>query len=340
MVGEDPRASGAVEPADSLAAAARKAVAAQLAKLEQHEPGTRLGLDAEELHQMRVATRRLRAAARFFEPAFRVSTRRALAVELRWLAGLLGAVRDLDVQLELLTVRHSASGAGGGAEHDSSAEPGASSGDPLMAELREWLADERDARRAELQGALDSVRYRRLLARLDAIARGRERLLVMAERSPVAVHGAAAVEKAQRRVVKHGRRIGKQPRAEELHELRIRAKRLRYVLEMVAALTGRSGRRLVRDLAELQEVLGMHQDACVAWDVLTRFIEAADPDEAAMRAVGVAPALAREHQRALSARASFARAWKRFAGKRTARHLDEILDRLRAPEMRQTLVRR
>ena len=63
-----------------------------------HEPGTRIGEDPEELHDMRVATRRMRAAMKIFEGSLPVRTR-SFRDSLKWVAGALGDVRDLDVQL-------------------------------------------------------------------------------------------------------------------------------------------------------------------------------------------------------------------------------------------------
>ena len=71
----------------------------QLAVVRAKEPGTRLGEDPEELHDMRVATRRLRAALSLFEAVLPVRAQ-VFREELGWLARLLGSVRDLDVQLE------------------------------------------------------------------------------------------------------------------------------------------------------------------------------------------------------------------------------------------------
>src|ERR671913_470053 len=73
----------------------------QFAVFLTHEPGTRIGEDPEELHNMRVATRRMRAAMKIFEGALPVRTR-AFRDSLKWVAGALGEVRDLDVQLERL----------------------------------------------------------------------------------------------------------------------------------------------------------------------------------------------------------------------------------------------
>src|SRR5437867_11326577 len=77
------------ERADDL----QRVLEQQLAELEAKEPGTRAG-EAEALHDFRVATRRSRALLR---PCSGVDD---LQRELRWLAGLLGPVRDLDVLIE------------------------------------------------------------------------------------------------------------------------------------------------------------------------------------------------------------------------------------------------
>lgn len=313
---------------DSLATALAKIVAEQLERLTRHEPATRAGRDSEALHQMRVAIRRLRAAMRFFEGALPARTRGALDDELRWLGRALAPVRDLDVQLE----RFGAEGAHG------EADPAHVSDDPdahdarhaaLLDALREWLGSQREAGRVAMLEVLDGERYPRLVARLERIAAGQERLLVRARGTAVAWRGADAIEKAHKRVLKQGRRVGSPARARDLHELRIRAKRLRYVLEFVSDLSGREGRRLVKDLADLQELLGEHQDACVAADVLRRFIESAPAAEASARAAAVASLLAGEHHRASEARGRFAKAWKRFTAKRAEGHLEDVLAQLR-----------
>ena len=75
---------------------------AQYRAVVAHDPGTRLGRDPEELHQMRVATRRLRAFLRAGRPLLDVDWAESLRLELRWLGGVLGPVRDLDVLVDHL----------------------------------------------------------------------------------------------------------------------------------------------------------------------------------------------------------------------------------------------
>src|SRR5207245_990750 len=74
---------------------------AQLQELEAHDPGVRLGTDPEDLHKFRVATRRTRAIERATRPLLGEALK-PLSSDLKWLARLLGPVRDLDVLTERL----------------------------------------------------------------------------------------------------------------------------------------------------------------------------------------------------------------------------------------------
>ena len=85
---------------DHLAEAGRKVLRFHLARMVAREAGTREGADAEELHAMRVATRRQRAAWRVFGDAFDPKRTARHRRRLRLVAADLGAVRDLDVLIE------------------------------------------------------------------------------------------------------------------------------------------------------------------------------------------------------------------------------------------------
>src|SRR5215471_9873264 len=115
----------------------------QFALLRSHEAGTRAGDDPEELHDMRVATRRLRAALRCFQDVLPPSATQ-LNEELGWLASGLAAVRDLDVQL--LRLQDLAAIV---SEQEQAS----------LAAVRDVLTADRDEARASLIGLLDSERY-------------------------------------------------------------------------------------------------------------------------------------------------------------------------------------
>ena len=76
----------------------RWALARHVRWLLAHDPGVRLGREPESLHQMRVATRQLRAILRAAKPLLVPEWADSLREELRWLGRLLGPARDLDVQ--------------------------------------------------------------------------------------------------------------------------------------------------------------------------------------------------------------------------------------------------
>jgi triphosphatase len=271
-----------VTPASSFGELADAVIRRHLATLIANEPGTRLGEDPEGLHDMRVATRRLRAAFSFFKeilpPQFSV-----LRTELSWLASILGAVRDLDVHLETLE----------GAEEQLVALPEGT--EPPLDRLRAVLTEERQLARAVLLGALDSPRYERLTTGLASLAQqGAARRTAEYDVAAVRVVPGliGARYRSTLRAARHARRSG---RATDFHRLRIRGKRLRYAVEFADDLYGEPAQRFSRRLARLQDALGSVQDASVATERLLRL--AADGDRPLPPiTVFVMGALAARHQ--------------------------------------------
>jgi CHAD domain-containing protein len=223
----------------------------------KHEPGARLGEDIEELHDMRVAIRRMRAAFRLFRDHLTVRDQR-LSDQLRWVAQATGDVRDLDVQLEQLQQWR-----GSLEEADRPAL------DVLEARLR---LRHRQARRRMLR-VLDSKRYASIVARVrTALARGPTRRS-RAGRIPALVAGPDLVGDRFRRVVKLGRRLDGTSPPERFHRLRIRCKQLRYAIEFHSPLYGDDAQRMIRRMVRLQDLLGAHQDAEVAHERLRELVE-------------------------------------------------------------------
>jgi triphosphatase len=238
---------GPLTVADELA---RRVCATQLETMRAYERGSRVGLDPEHVHKMRVACRRLRAALRVFAACFDGRTSERLLTGLRWLASTLGEVRDLDVQLLELAKSRARLGP----------EPAAG-----WTELRTVLEHRRDHARACLIAGLDSERYARLL---DAAARA----FAIAPRRRAAHPGAqTAVVLAQqileRRVksfVRAAKVCRQQPTVARMHELRIRGKKLRYACEFFGPLYGEEFAAGVEGLGVFQDALGQFQDQVVA----------------------------------------------------------------------------
>src|SRR5207245_5112768 len=104
-----PRGAGSPEvppvrlhPGSQAGDAVRAALAAGVTRLLRHDPGVRIGDDLEDVHQARVATRRLRSDLRTFRALLDPEQSGSLRDELKWAADLLGDLRDADVLLERL----------------------------------------------------------------------------------------------------------------------------------------------------------------------------------------------------------------------------------------------
>jgi CHAD domain-containing protein/adenylate cyclase class IV len=219
----------------------RRLLADQLRELERHDPGVRLRDDIEDLHQFRVATRRTRAIIRATRPLLG-ETLTPLGDELKWLAGVLGPARDLDVLLERLRAGAGALGVD------------AAGAETIIA----MLEDEREQLHDAVLDALADERYLRLL---DLFAASVASFPDLA--APSGLRPLASAE--LRKLVKAGRKLGDDPADDELHALRIRAKRARYAAELAAIGHGSKAlSRYLDALKTLQDVVGEHQDAVVA----------------------------------------------------------------------------
>ncbi len=227
----------------------------QLAVLRAKEPGTRLGEDPEELHDMRVATRRLRAALSLFKGVLPVRAQ-MFREELGWLARLLGAVRDLDVQLEGLADMSTR-------DVDAAIGPAHVSSGPF-AELAALLGREREAARTDLLNGLDSVRWDRMAKGLTAMAQQGPARRSLATRVPAEIGLPELVLARHHKVRKAATRAKRTGAVPDFHALRIRCKRLRYALEFSSEVYGGKTTRFVRTLTVLQDGLGEMQDAEVA----------------------------------------------------------------------------
>jgi CHAD domain-containing protein len=229
-----------IAPGASLRNQLRHLLSVQLAELEAHDPGVRLGEDAEDVHRFRVATRRTRALVRATKPLLGDSLV-PLGEELRWLGGLLGAVRDLDVLLDHLR-----------------GEAETLHGDERAAgELLGGLESAREDARTQLLEALASPRYRALLDTFATAIAGLPALPKGASADALARHGFRRLRRAVER-------LPDPPSDHELHRLRIKAKRARYAVELAALDGATSAKRAVEALKRVQDVIGEHQDAVVA----------------------------------------------------------------------------
>ena len=244
---------------DHVAEAARKVMRFHLARMLAREAGVRTGHDLEDVHAMRVATRRQRAAWRVFGEAFRKGRTGRYRKGLREIAGRLGAVRDLDVLIEA-------------ADHYRADLPVAEQRalEPL---LDDWRT-RRDDARVLLVRELDADGYRRWVedyrdfVRTDGAG--------VAPVGPVEPHRvrdttASRVWTAYEHVRGY-ESVLRWADVETLHELRIAGKWLRYTLEFVREALGDESAPLIARVTALQDHLGPMNDADVAASMARTFL--------------------------------------------------------------------
>ena len=269
----------------------RRAIAASTVRLIRHDAGVRLGNDPEAVHQARVAVRRLRSDLRTFRPLVAREWGDRLRDELRWIGGELGEVRDADVLVAgLLT------GVGQLPESDRAA------GDAVIEEVRGHALRSR----VRLLESMRSQRYLRLLELLVE-ASHRPALLPDAERPAAEVLPGLVARPRSRLRRDAGRLRRREAGDDELHALRIRAKRVRYAAEAGAPVIGKAAAKFARAVTGLQDVLGELHDAVVA----AAWLREHGPGGPATEAFAAGQLWAIEGEVAAQARSRWPRAWKR-----------------------------
>ena len=253
----------------------------------------------EDVHQTRIATRRMRVALKLFGALLPQRTTTRLTKELRWFAHTLGTVRDLDVHTEALREHLQTAGAGAAQE---------------LGGYELALRRDRVAAHEKLHALFASERYEALMAFLAETLDGAPSPAALRRWRSFTIRAGAAhyVKPSRKRVVKLGSKLGSKSGADDLHRLRIRTKRLRYALEFFVepypALEPAA-----KAAKALQDVLGALQDArtargrVLAYTRSIRKRQGADASPDAIAAWGSA-----QHRRAAEARRRLATEWQRF----------------------------
>lgn len=224
-------------------------VGAQAGRLRVLDPAVRRD-EPDAVHQMRVTTRRLRAALQAF-PEIVPGTAHLLD-ELRWLGQVLGDARDAEVLDEYF-------------QAELAATPVELVIGPAQARVTAHFAPVQAAARDAVLEALDSPRYCAVLDDLDRLLEDPQ---PAGSAAPAADALPTAVAHAYRRAEHRMRRAQRTPegaaRDVALHEARKAAKRARYAAEAVEPAFGKKARRFAKRMKAVQSVLGDHQDAVTA----------------------------------------------------------------------------
>jgi CHAD domain-containing protein len=290
-----------IAPDDPAAVAVRASLTRGGQRMRECGPGALEG-DIEGVHRLRTSSRRLRSELRTYRDLLDPHWSIALEDELKWLGGLLGAVRDLDVLKDRL--RQSA-------------------GELLGALGPLFLAlDQRHASASRtLRDGLQGERYRDLLRNLAEAATA-PALKPEAE-EPCRVVLPSLVAGVWKSLKKRGRDLGPDDSDEDFHEVRKRVKRARYAAEAVAeALDGDAAcdaLRFAKRANTVQDVLGEHQDTIVAVHEIQRIADEHPSDGPFQFTAG--RLAERQDQAARDSRARFFKVWNRLDRKKNLRWL-------------------
>jgi CHAD domain-containing protein len=292
-----------VAPDEPAAHAIRAVLADGVDRLRASDEPARRG-EVEGVHRLRTSSRRLRSAFRAFEGLVEPDWAGRLEAELKWIAGLLGAVRDLDVMMERLRL----------AAGESVVALG-----PLFESLTERHTRASEALREALQGE----RYRGLIERLAEAAR--RPALRDEAREPCRTALPPLVARAWSRLKKGARALTPEDPDEAFHEVRKRAKRARYTAEAVAFALGpdqaKDARRFARRAKDVQDILGEHQDAIVACQEINRLVAERPHDGPFNLAAG--RLLERQEHAADDSRSRSFEVWEKLDRKKVVRWLKD-----------------
>lgn len=247
---------------DPMSEAGRKTLLFHFVRMLANEGGTRDGSDIEKLHDMRVATRRMRSAMRVFRPYYQKKAIRPFVKGLRQTGRALGSVRDLDVFME------------NAAAYLQTLPPeDQTSLDPL---LSSWEV-QREAARAKMITHLDSKNYDRFVSGFGDFLTTEGSGAVLHDPSkptadrvfqiiPVLIYHHLEVVLAYENVLQGAS-------LETHHALRIDMKRFRYILEFFQEVLGDEVKPVIADAVAVQDHLGALNDADVACQILIEYLD-------------------------------------------------------------------
>jgi CHAD domain-containing protein len=239
----------------SLATVVRAGLHNGIARVLEQRPVILDDVDPEGVHQARVGLRRARSVLRVFRPLLDPAWTSPLDAELGALGRLLGGLRDLDVL---------------GARLHAAVIALPEQRDRLAAmTLTGRMADARRTALRRVSVHLMSPGFEALIDRALAAAEDLHPAVGVDLGAPAADHAAALVGPSWRALARDAHRATRRPPTDEqLHMIRIRAKRARYACDVVAPVAGRPADRLSKHLGRLQDVLGDLHDVAVFEDWL------------------------------------------------------------------------
>jgi CHAD domain-containing protein len=237
-----------VQPGDPAAAAVAAHLSRHARAFRMQDVRVRRDLP-DAVHQMRVAARRIRSGLKAFKPLVDTGWADELGEELRWIAGVLGEVRDREVLLARL-------------QRDLDTLPADPGTRAAKTVIFKTLTGDMAAGRADVLTALGSDRYLDLVDRLVLAAT--QPHVTAAAQQPCSEVLPPLVAKAWKRLNRDVRKLDLEGHDEDWHETRKAAKKTRYATEALVPVFGAPAKALAEQVERVTELLGEHQDAAIA----------------------------------------------------------------------------
>lgn len=292
---------------DDMAEAGRKIFRFYFAQMLSFEEGARSGVEIEDLHHMRVATRRMRAAFDVFGDAYKSQLIKPYIKGLRRTARVLGKVRDLDVFIDKAQKYLEAL-----------PEDQRQGLEPL---LDVWY-EQRDQARADLIVYLDSDTYQRFKRKFNIFINtpgvgvqlpphNVPQPNLVKEIAPILIYTRLAAARAFEPLLEDAS-------IETLHALRIEMKKFRYTIEFFREVLGEEAFAIINEMKAMQDHLGALNDAKVASQSIQNFIDRWDihqedlPISERQNPEAVVTYLASRHAELYQLSVDFKDAWRRF----------------------------
>jgi CHAD domain-containing protein len=241
------KAGFSISEEDDCGTALRRLARKELNKIRGFRPFVLAGLDPEFLHEMRVATRRLRSYLRIFSPVF--GTKRSISLSITAASfGLdLGRVRDLDVFSEKLR------GWLGEIIPD---------GAEINSHVKRFLV-KRDGEFEILERVLRSRKFEDFMTRIENLSKDRIGRNIYSRES-FELQSLKSMKMFKNEVKKRARKYFSSPEPFYLHRTRIAFKRYRYLVEILEPFFVDESKAYRKTLVEIQDTLGNYQDLKVA----------------------------------------------------------------------------
>ena len=231
----------------------------QLERMKLNLEGCIAGQDPIHLHDLRVANRRTRAALSEFKKLIPDEIYQTYKEDFRWIHQITGPVRDLDVGLSHFPYYEKKISKNWRSD---------------LTPARELLESKRQVAQGELAAVLRSRRVEQIFSSWSDLLGGGVLEGSEAALEPAREYGCRQIIKQYRKTRKLGTQLGKKSAPKEFHDLRLRIKKTRYLIEFFQPVIDKEETgRLRVELKNVQDALGAFQDAGVQVSNLIQMAE-------------------------------------------------------------------